>query len=109
MPLGQAALVSARGQLQKATSVAKQTKITIETDSLLILRGQSSRRIWCPQCEAGREMIALENLGVISNLDRRALEEWLNSGEMHRVETGDGSTLICLTSLLARVQNRKTS
>jgi len=30
-------------------------------------------------------MIALENAGVISNLERRALEEWLNSGELHSV------------------------
>jgi Mg2+ and Co2+ transporter CorA len=89
--------------------MSKQTKITIETDSLLILRGQNSQCTWCPMCEAEREMIALENLGVISNLDRRALEEWLNSGEMHRVETADGSTLICLNSLLARVQNTKAS
>ena len=54
-------------------------------------------------------MIALENLGVISNLDRSALEEWLNAGELHRVETADGPTLICLNSLLARVQNTKAS
>jgi len=89
--------------------MAKRTKVTIETDSLLILRGGNSRHAWCPQCEAEREMIALENLGVISNLDRPALEEWLNSGEMHRVETADGSALICLNSLLARVQNTKAS
>lgn len=94
---------------EKAGSVAKQTKITIETDSLLILRGRNSRRTWCPKCEAEREMIALENLGVISNLDRRALEEWLNSGKLHRVETADGSEMICLNSLLARVQNTKAS
>ena len=40
--------------------MAKQTKIIIETDSLLILRGQSSRRAWCPLCAAEEEMIALE-------------------------------------------------
>ena len=32
--------------------MAKQTKITIETDSLLILRGRSSVRAWCPRCAA---------------------------------------------------------
>ncbi|HET7891041.1 MAG TPA: hypothetical protein VFL34_05925 [Candidatus Sulfotelmatobacter sp.] len=87
--------------------MAKRTKITIENDSLLILRGRNSRRTWCPQCQTEREMIALENLGVISNLDRPALEQWLNSGELHRVETADGSAMICLNSLLARVQNTK--
>jgi hypothetical protein len=54
-------------------------------------------------------MIALEDIGVISNLDRHALEEWLNSGQLHRSQAIDGSTLICLNSLLARVQNTKTS
>jgi hypothetical protein len=88
--------------------MAKQTTITIETDSLLILRGRNSRRAWCPLCEAEGEMIALENTGVISNLGKLALEECLNSGELHRSEAADGSTLICMNSLLARVQNTKT-
>jgi hypothetical protein len=87
--------------------MAKQTKITIETDSLLILRSRSSSRAWCPLCSAEGEMIALENVGLVSNLERPALEEWLNAGELHRLQAGDGSILICLNSLLARVQNTK--
>jgi hypothetical protein len=89
--------------------MAKQTKITIETDSLLVLRGRSSTRAWCPQCGADAEMVALENVAVVSNLDRPALEAWLNSGELHRSQAADGSALVCLNSLLARVQNTKTS
>lgn len=89
--------------------MAKQTKVTIETDSLLILRGRSSTRAWCPLCRADAEMIALENVGVISNLDRSAVEEWLNSGELHRSKSADGSALICLNSLLAGVRNTKAS
>jgi hypothetical protein len=54
-------------------------------------------------------MIALENAGVISNLERRALEEWLNSGELHRSQAADGSAVVCLNSLLARLQNTKPS
>jgi hypothetical protein len=88
--------------------MAKQTTITIETVSLLILRGQSSRRSWCPKCADEGDMIALENAGVISDLDRRALEEWLNSGDLHRLQAADGSALICLNSLLARVQKTRT-
>jgi hypothetical protein len=87
--------------------MTKRTKITIETDSLLILRGRSLRSAWCPQCAAVGEMIALEDAGVISNLERPALEEWLNSEQLHRSQASDGSTLICLNSLLARVQNTK--
>ncbi len=89
--------------------MAKQTTITIETDSLLMLRGRRSSRAWCPLCAAEGEMIALESVGVISNLEQPALEEWLNSGELHRSQAADGSELICLNSLLARVQNTKSS
>jgi hypothetical protein len=89
--------------------MAKQTKITLETDSLLILRGRSSTSAWCALCGAEAEMIALENVGVISNLDLSSVEEWFNSGELHRSRTCEGSELICLNSLLARVQNTKTT
>lgn len=88
--------------------MAKLTKITIERDSLLILRGRSSPRTWCPLCSADSEMIALENVGVVSNLDRPTLQAWLNSGELHRLRADDGSALVCLNSLLACVQNKKT-
>jgi hypothetical protein len=88
--------------------MAKQTRITIETDSLLILRGRSSLRAWCSRCAAEVEVIALEETGVISNLERPELEEWLNAGELHRLQAADGSTLTCLNSLLARVQKTTT-
>jgi len=87
--------------------MAKQTKITIETESLLILKGRATNRAWCPDCAAEREVIALEDIGVISNLERSALEEWLNSGNLHRPQAADGSTLICLDSLIAQVQKTK--
>src|SRR6516165_8103433 len=103
-PFRQAVPVLQAGHSRKGL-MAKQTKITIETDSLLILRGRSSTRAWCLQCHADAEMITLENVGVVSNLNRTALEAWLNSGELHGSQAADGSVLVCLNSLLARVQN----
>jgi hypothetical protein len=87
--------------------MAKQTTITIETSSLLILQSRNSHRAWCPQCAAEGEMIAGENTGIFSNLDQWAMEQWLNSGELHRTNAPDGSSLICLNSLLACLQNTK--
>jgi hypothetical protein len=107
VPFGQAALVSARGSLNKAGVMAKQMTITIETNSLLIVRGQNAKPAWCPLCAADAEMIALANVGVVSNLDRQALEEWLDSGQLHRSQAADGTTLICLNSLVARMQNTR--
>jgi hypothetical protein len=81
--------------------MGKRTTITIETSSLLILSSRSTVRSWCPKCAAEQQMIAFENTG------ERALEQWLNSGELHRSQTDGGSWLICLNSLLACVQNTK--
>jgi hypothetical protein len=86
--------------------MAKQTTIN-ETRSLLILQGRTSECTWCAQCAAESGLIALHEIGVISNLDRQALEEWLNSGEIHHLQSADGSPAICLNSLLARVLNTK--
>lgn len=83
--------------------MTKHTKITIQTESLLLLRGRNSARTRCPLCDAESEMVALENLQVVSNLDRRSLDEWINSGELHRLQADDGSFLICLNSLLAGI------
>jgi hypothetical protein len=115
MSFGQAAARCHEDRQQKifgatrARVMAKQTKITIETDSLLVLRGRSSLRAWCPQCAAEGEMIPIEGIGVISNLEPRAVEEWLESEEIHRWQTDDGAPLICLNSLLKRVQRTKTA
>jgi hypothetical protein len=81
----------------------------IETDSLLILQGHNAKAAWCPLCAAEGQMIALKDAGVISNLERPALEEWLNSGELHRSQAADGSEVVCLNSLLGRVRNTESS
>jgi hypothetical protein len=88
--------------------MTNQTKITVETDSLLLLRGRNATRAHCPLCNAESEMVALENLQVISNLDRPSFEDWINSGELHHLQGDNCSPLICLNSLLARIRNTTT-
>lgn len=83
--------------------MAKQTKVTIETDSLLVLRGRGAWHAWCPQCAANAEMIPVDGLGVISNLSASEVEGWLDSELIHRSKATDGVWLICLNSLLKRV------
>ena len=79
----------------------KQTTITIETTSLLILRAGNSRTAWCPACGAEVEMLELST-PEISPLDQLPQD-------VHRSEAPDGAALICLNSLLARVQTTKPS
>jgi len=74
----------------------KQTTITIETTSLLILRAGHSRVMWCPTCGAEVEMLELSTreISALGQLPR----------DVHRSDAPDGAALICLKSLLARMQ-----
>ena len=85
--------------------MAKHTTITIETSSLLIVRGGTSCRAWCPQCGTEQEMLALATIEVLSTLDQLALHRWLDSTDVHQFETAGGASLICLNSLLSRVKH----
>ena len=87
----------------------KQTKITIETDSLLILRGRTLPRAWCQECGGETEMIPLEGVGVISNLPATEVEQWIQFDDLHRSQGPDSGVRICLNSLLKRVQKSKSA
>lgn len=87
--------------------MAKQTKITFETDSLLFLRGRSPLRAWCPECGAECEMVPLDELGVVSNLSVPEVETWFQSEGVHHTMTQDGTPLICVNSMLKRVHRTK--
>jgi hypothetical protein len=87
--------------------MAKHTKITIEFDSLLVLRGRQSLRAWCPECGTEGEMVRLDEIGVISNLASPEVEAWIHSEALHHSKAADGADLICLNSMLKRMRKAK--
>ena len=54
-------------------------------------------------------MIRQDSVGVISNLQPSEVETWMNSEDLHRSQAPDGGQLICLNSLVKRVQKSKTA
>lgn len=86
--------------------MARSTKVTIEIDSLLIVRGSRPISLWCPQCASEVEMIAFEEAQVLSSVLPRELAKWLNSGALHRFRPSGGAELICLNSLLNHLKGR---
>jgi hypothetical protein len=54
-------------------------------------------------------MIALDDVGVISNLAPSEVKAWLECEAIHRSQRADGAQLICLNSLLKRAQKPKTT
>lgn len=89
--------------------MAKRTRITIETESLLVIRGRKSLRAWCPQCGAEAEMIPLNDVSVVSNLPPAEVQEWMESPDLHHSQTADGAPTICLNSMLKRVRRTTTA
>lgn len=89
--------------------MATRTRITIETDSLLVRRGRTPQRAWCQQCGTDAEMIPLHEIGVVSNLPLAEVRAWLESSNLHHAITAEGAALVCLNSMLKRVQPKKTA
>lgn len=87
--------------------MAKRIRIMIETDSLLVLRGRTLLRAWCPQCGAEVEMIPLNEVGVVSNLSPAEVQTWMESPDLHLTKTADGAALICLNSMLQRIRRTR--
>ena len=81
--------------------MAKFTRITIETDSLLVLRGRKSLRTWSLQCGVEAEMIPLKDVGVGLNLPPAAMEAGMDSPDLHHAKTVDDTALIRLDSSLS--------
>ncbi len=84
--------------------MTKQTKITIETDSLLVVRARRPLRAWCPGCGSEEEMIPMNDVGIVSNLAQPEVRAWMQAEDLHYIATNDGSTLICLNSMLKRMR-----
>jgi hypothetical protein len=82
--------------------MAKRTRITIETESLLVLQARKPLRLWCPECGAEGEMIPLNDVGVVSNLPPAEVQAWMQAEDLHLSQSPDGGLLICLNSMLKR-------
>jgi hypothetical protein len=80
--------------------VVKTTKITIETESLLVIRKGKTVVTWCPACCAEVEAMTVEGDSLGEEIPSALLREWLAIGKLHFWRPDGGPTQICLQSLL---------
>jgi hypothetical protein len=73
------------------------TKITIETEGLLVIRQARTVVTWCPDCQDEVEAVLLDEgtAQVLSGLP---------TGALHICSPPEGLVLICLRSLMQRSQ-----
>ena len=81
--------------------VVKTTRITIETESLLVVHRGKAIVTWCPVCCVDVEAMTLEGdfLGE-DIIPSSLLRDWLAAGKLHLWSPHGGPARICVTSLL---------
>jgi hypothetical protein len=79
---------------------AKTTRVTLETETLLVIRRAEPILAWCPDCLAEVDVITLDNDTLAEPITAAGFQEWLGSSKLHFWRTADGPDQICMTSLL---------
>lgn len=79
----------------------KRTRITIETEQVLIIRRRGCTRRWCWECGRDVDMVELDQAGALTGVAHRRLRECARIEKWHLAAAPDGSPLVCLDSLLA--------
>ena len=80
--------------------LVKTTRITIETESLLVVRRGKTVVTWCPVCCADVEAMTLEGDSLGEGIPSTFLRDWLALGKLHLWSPNGGPAQICLKSLL---------
>ena len=63
--------------------VVKTTRITIETESLLVVRRGKTIVTWCPACCAEAEAMTLRATALATDIPSALLRDWLAAGKLH--------------------------
>jgi hypothetical protein len=77
----------------------KTTRITVETETLLLIRRAKALLAWCPGCRAEVDVITLDDDTLAELVTAAQIQAWLGTSKLHFWRTADGPIQICLTSL----------
>ena len=82
----------------------KTTRITVETDTLMVVRRAKTVLAWCPDCRSEVNVITLGSDGPAQAATAAQLQQWLNTGKLHFWQHADGPAQICVPSLLQCIE-----
>lgn len=78
----------------------KTTRITVETETLMIIRRAKVALAWCPECRTEVEVITLDSDSLAEPFTAEQIRDWMKTGRLHFWQTIDGPAQICVASLL---------
>jgi hypothetical protein len=82
----------------------KRTEVTIEVEEVVLAVNDPSRfaPVWCPDCGSEVQMISPEQAAMRTQATVRAINQRVEDGSVHFVETPDGRLWVCVSSLSER-------
>ncbi len=81
--------------------ITRTTKITIETEGVLVVRQGRTVITWCPECKAEVEAMLCDDAFLVQLL------AGIRAGSLHVWRSADSTTQICLPSVLQISQSSK--
>ena len=82
------------------------TRITIETERVLVINRTRNPASWCPSCGARVQRLTVDEAAAITRVDSLTVYRWVEAGAIHHAETEGGVPLLCAVSLKDLVQTR---
>lgn len=79
----------------------KRTEIAIEIDEVVFVKALSNRSgmAWCVGCANEVLMVTPQQAAAIARVSVRDINRRVEAGEVHFLETPEGSLLVCVNSL----------
>jgi hypothetical protein len=79
--------------------VLKSIRVTVESDTLLVVRRAKVVTAWCPVCGAQVEAITLTPESFVEPAAVE-MQQWLAMGKLHLWHSDEGAVQVCVTSIL---------
>lgn len=73
------------------------TRISVETNTFLVVRGAKAMVAWCPGCAARVDVLTLT---AVAGDSSEELERWVGADKLHLWHSSEGAVQVCVDSLL---------
>jgi hypothetical protein len=80
----------------------RRIEITVESHRILVMHRRRLLEGWCERCGKQVAMINLEE-AALAGLSSQAITRQVEGGRFHFTASADGSTFICLKSLVEEI------
>ena len=86
-------------RIERAAAV-KTTRITVETETLVVVRRAKAAVSWCPGCRAVVDVVTIDAGSLVEPATGAQLRQWQETGKLHLSHLASGAAQICVSSLL---------